>query len=54
MELLIVAVIVGLAAFFVARRIYHMFQRTEAEGCGCGCTSCPVENDTCTSDDSPS
>ncbi|MBW1776705.1 MAG: FeoB-associated Cys-rich membrane protein [Deltaproteobacteria bacterium] len=47
MELFIIAVIVGLAAFFVARRFYHMFKNTKTEVCGCGCTSCPVQEATC-------
>jgi len=47
MEWVIVAVIVGLAAFFVGRKFYRMFQKKGANEGGCGCTSCGVPKDAC-------
>ncbi|MFO7803867.1 MAG: FeoB-associated Cys-rich membrane protein [Desulfovermiculus sp.] len=44
MQKLIVAVIVLIAAIFVARRLYKAFRSQGADACGCsGCSKCDVQ-----------
>ncbi len=47
MEAILVAFIIGLAAFFVIRKFYRMFKTPSASPCGCGCTSCPIQEEAC-------
>ncbi len=46
MELIIVGVIVGAAAFFVGKRFFGMFKAKDT-GCACGCSTCGISADTC-------
>ena len=51
METALVMAIVGLASAYMVRKFYHSLQNKDGNQCGCGCTSCPKE-DNCT--DQPS
>ncbi len=45
MQKLIVAVIVLIAAIFVARRLYKAFRSKGADACGCsGCSKCDIQS----------
>ena len=44
MQKIIVAVIVLIAAIFVARRLYKAFRSQGADACGCsGCSKCDLQ-----------
>jgi len=45
MQSLIVVLIVAIAAAFLIRNFLKKFKRQDT--CGCGCSSCPVNPDTC-------
>ena len=45
MQTLIVVLIVAIAAAFLIRNFLKKFKQEKA--CGCGCSSCPVNPDTC-------
>jgi hypothetical protein len=53
MDELLVVIAVGLAVLYVARRAYRKFKVSQESSCGCECSSCPVQNDTCPLPDSP-
>jgi len=40
MEIFIVAIIVGLAAVFLIRRLLRSFRIEETNACDCGCSGC--------------
>jgi uncharacterized membrane protein YuzA (DUF378 family) len=43
METVFIFIIVGLASFYLVRKFYRSLQKTQGPQCGCGCTSCPNE-----------
>jgi hypothetical protein len=45
METLLIFIIVGLASVYLAQKFYRSLQKNDAIQCGCGCTSCPREQD---------
>lgn len=45
METAFIVAIVGLASVYLVRKFYHSLQNKDGIQCGCGCTSCPKEDD---------
>ena len=43
METVLIFIIVGLASAYLVRKFYRSLQKTREPQCGCGCTSCPKE-----------
>jgi len=43
METAFIFIIVGAAAAYLVRKFYRSLKKTSSGSCGCGCTSCPQE-----------
>jgi len=47
MDTLLVILIVGLAAAYIARNFYKKFIKAKGNSCDCGCSSCDIASTTC-------
>jgi uncharacterized membrane protein YuzA (DUF378 family) len=43
METVLIFIIVGFASVYLVRKFYRSLQKMQESQCGCGCTSCPKE-----------
>ena len=51
MQTVIIAIVVGLAVFFIARNYYRKYKAVEtSESCGCACDSCGKDRGDCEED----
>jgi hypothetical protein len=43
METVLIFIIVGFASVYLVRKFYRSLKKTQEPQCGCGCNSCPKE-----------
>jgi len=44
METAFILIIIGLASTYIVWRFYRSLQNKDAAQCGCGCSSCPSQD----------